>query len=125
MAHARVEDRIEEIDRGDEVVPVVAARIRDRLAHLDARREMKDRIDTAQGVAHGVAIPHVGSNEDGLRRHGVAMPRREIVDDDDVMPRVDEHVDHVRADVPGATRDQDVHRSFAQTVHRSPCHFTW
>ena len=85
---------------------------RGRLAHrgLDVglRGEMEDDVDAAEVDA----VADVALDE---RRRGVdelALPEREVVDDEHLVAARDEGVDEVRADEPGSSGDRRAHRPY-------------
>ena len=72
---------------------------------------MDDGVDAvlAHDRAHEILIPHVADDERRLSRHRPPEPRRQVVEDDDLLAGLDELENHVAADVAGPARNQDSH----------------
>src|SRR3546814_19573013 len=57
-----------------------------------------------------LGIADIARDEGHLRRHGVANPGAEVVQDDRAIARVLERQHDVAADIPGATGDENADR---------------
>ena len=60
-------------------------------------------------IVGGAWDADVDDGEPGSRGHRLAVARREVIDDGDVVAGSDAAVDDVRADEPRATRDENSH----------------
>ena len=54
-----------------------------------------------------LAISHISVDKAGPARHGLAVARAQVVEDDHRMPSVEELIYDDAADVPCPARDQD------------------
>jgi hypothetical protein len=70
--------------------------------------------DGAEAVVDGgvedFPIEQVRDHEFGALGHSLPMPAVEVVDDHDLVPGLEEMSRDDRADVPGASRDEELHR---------------
>ena len=102
------------------VLLVVPGGALDRLTHLLARREVDDGGDAARvhdlgeglrGLAASDVELDEGGTLDSLRR-----PVRQVIDDDDLLPALEEKSDHMRADVAGASSNENAHALSLHTL---------
>lgn len=111
-SHRGADDGVEQPNRPYDVRLVVALRMTYGLLNLDASRKVKNRVDPtlAENRPHELHISDVALNEMRLTCNGIPMAGTEIVEDDHLVPFVDERPNHVRADVPGTPRNESLHR---------------
>src|SRR5512134_4066632 len=90
---------------------VVAERVGDRIRDHDRAGEVDDGGDAvpAHDGAHEILVADVA--DDGTRRsgHGPGEARRQVVEHDNLLARVEELEYRVAADVPGPARDENCH----------------
>ena len=81
---------------------------------------MEDDLDAAHGGVHALVRAEVALDDLDLaaeRREVPAAARREVVEDADVVAALEERRDEVRADEPGAARDEGArHGAFSATT---------
>src|SRR5437016_5782969 len=80
---------------------------------------MKDAVGGSERARECVRIERLALNKGELRRlSGIfeefAVPRRKIVERDDVMTNLEESIDEVAADKAGAARDDRAHSTRRQ-----------
>ena len=94
------------------VVEVIAERIADRFRHDDLGGEMGDRVDfvLVDQPRRPVGVAEIADHQLGAVGHRPGEPGRQIVEDDDVLARVQEAERHMAADVAGAAGHQNAHR---------------
>ena len=73
---------------------------------------MNHRIDLVleQQAAHQIVVANVAFDEFGLGGDRPAKPGRQIVENEDVLPGIEEFQHHMAADIAGAARDQYAHK---------------
>ena len=100
--------------RLDGVVMIVAQRIDDRLRHDDRAGEVDDRLHAvlAHDAADELLVPDIADDQRRIGRHRPAEAGRQIVEDDDALPAVEELENHMAADITGSAGDEDGHRCF-------------
>ncbi|MNH18388.1 hypothetical protein D3C79_780880 [compost metagenome] len=102
---ARIHHGLQQCQGSRYVVLIVLARGAHRLAHLNERREVEDRIEVAFGEQHIqrtlVGNVQLGPLHSRARRHEVRYHH--------IMTRGQQMLDHVRADIPCATDNQKLH----------------
>src|SRR4051812_9713716 len=118
---ARLAHRVEEVERRDEVAAVVALGVLDGLRDERERREVQHRVPPlGEGGLGGLEVVerHVEVASALRDRAGVATV--EVVEDRDLVPRVDELGGHDRADVAGAAGHEELHAAESDTSPRYP-----
>ena len=109
-ADVRLTRGLEEVDRAEDVDACVEQRVGDRAADVHLRGVMAQRGRTlVADELDGLRLDHVELVKARLRVQVLALAGREIIDHEHVVAGGDERVDDVRADEPGAARDQDLH----------------
>ena len=78
---------------------------------------MDDRIDAvfSREFADERLIAGIAFDENGTIGHQPAIAGREIVENDDVFAALERRVNHMRADITRAARDQNGHEGCALT----------
>ena len=121
--------RLADGQRAIEVVAVVFERLGNGLAHGLVRGEVDDRVDRVLGedaVKRG-AVAGIGLVESDLlagqllhTREGFLATVVEVVDDDDIMSRVQQFNRRMRADEAGAASQKNVHGNLSSLVAACP-----
>ena len=106
-AHARVAHRFEHRQCADDVVAVVLERPLHRLAHGEPGGKVHDRVGTMilQRAAHGGHVMDPRPHQRNARRHGLRVPRGQIVNDGHRVAGVHQRAHRVAADVSRAAGD--------------------
>ena len=97
------------------VVPVDLRRC-DRLSHQRLRREVEDGLDAVGENVLGLGDGRV--HERGTVRDGIGVPCVEVVQHDDLVPRLEQLGRHDRPDVPGTAGDQKLHGALTFLARR-------
>ena len=108
-----------------QVVVVVLEGLLNALAHGLQAREVDDGVDgmLVEQLLHGRAVAQVGLAEgevlagdaaDAVQCLGLGVD--EIVDDDDLMSRVEQFYASVAADIAGAAGDQYLHNAMTSCI---------
>ena len=95
----------------------------DRAIDMRLGGEVHDGIAACSGVADGDRVGDIALVElvgDTLEVGAVARVR-ELVEDDDIVPALDEQLHEVRADEPRAAGDEDPHAESLARQSRRPC----
>src|SRR5579872_4070125 len=119
--HAVLAHRLEHVERGNGVLIEIPARVFGSEPDVGVRRQ----------VEHGLAASHSGAQRVGVERVGFdqrgawmtqrvlderALPRREVVEDDDVIADLEQPIDEITADEAGAARYETAHYRSAHRV---------
>src|SRR4051794_12101301 len=118
---ARLAHRVEEVQRRDEVAAVVALGVLDGLRDERERREVQHRVPPlGEGGLGGLEVVERHVEVAGALRDRARMAAVEVVEDRDVVARVDELGGHDRADVAGAAGHEELHAAESHTSPRYP-----
>ena len=110
---------LEHVDRAADVDLRVERRVGDRAADVDLGREVEDHVGRRGGDERGDAL---GVADVGLVQHGAAgeralevggAARGEVVEHLDGVAALDQRVDEVGPDEPGAAGDEGLHEGAA------------
>ena len=111
MAHATLDGGLDQGTRFHRIVEIVAERIANRVRHHDRGGEMDDGVDPMLGhqCAHEPLITDVPDDQGRVPRHGPIETGGEIVKHHDPLAGIEQRVNHMASDIPGAAGDQDRH----------------
>ena len=103
-AHVRLAHRAEQRHGAADVVLPVLLRLHHRLADLGERGEVQHAV--VGGVEPLAGVADVALDERGTGGHALAEAGGEVVEDGDLVARLQEVLGHDTAHIPGATGDQ-------------------
>src|SRR4051794_21070865 len=118
---ARLAHRVEEVQRRDEVAAVVALGVLDGLRDERERREVQHRVPPlGEGGLGGLEVVERHVEVAGALRDRARVATVEVVEDRDLVARVDELGGHDGADVAGAAGHEELHAAESHTSPRYP-----
>ena len=93
----------QQIDEGVEIVAQVSEGLPHALADEDQGSEVHDAIESMRLKSCGERIPivQVADDEFGIRVHRRAIPRAQVVVDDNLIAALDQHLHDMAADITG------------------------
>ena len=91
------------------VDPVGRERVGDRSRHRTERAEVEDELGAGDRPRDRVRIRERPDDQLGVGVHVLLAAVRQIVEHADLVPGLDERVDEVRTDEPGAPGDEHGH----------------
>src|SRR4051794_6230909 len=118
---ARLAHRVEEVERRDEVAAVVALGVLDGLRDERERREVQHRVPPlGESGLGGLEVVEGHVEVAGALRDRAGVATVEVVEDRDLVARVDELGGHDGADVAGAAGHEELHAAESDTSPRYP-----
>src|SRR5262249_7344104 len=112
LLHAGIQHRVQQVQRGVQVVEVVLQRVGDRLADVAVGGEVHHQLDLLLGDQ--LLHPRLVAQVELVERHGgghrAAVPVHQVVQDDRTVPGSDQLPQAMTSDITRSSNDKDVHR---------------